>query len=384
MGTIQQRRDTEARLRHHLRQASFRPGDRLPGERELAATLGVGRTALRPVLERLAAEGALERRGQSGTYLSRRPLPAVGTGSVAVITALQAEGPLRAWLHPVISAFERTIAGSGVRPLLLNQSVLAGDPCSVQQLARTAIAEQALVAVLIHPAGTRAKITGALALLQEAGVHPLVVSSHRYGSLASYVYFDSEWGAYLATRHLLQQGHRAIGFAGGDRGRAWVEERLRGYRQALSTFEIEPQAEWESLAEAGGRPPSREDGARAAEALISLEELTGVVAVNDTVALGFWDACRQSGMRIPDRLSLVGFDNDPEAMAAGLTTVERPAAAVGEAAATVALERIAAPAGSTVSVRLRPVLIERSSVLTVGDGLEERRAPDEGFQFDPV
>ena len=374
MGTERQRQQTEARLRSHLRQASYRPGDRLPGERELAAALGVGRTALRPALDRLVVEGALERRGQSGTYLSRRPLPAVGAGTVALLAPLQAEGPLGAWLHPVISAFERTIASSGIRPLLLNQSPLADDPCSVQHLARTAIAERALVAVLIHPIGTRAKITGALALLQEAGVHPLIVSSHQYGSLASYVYFDSEWGAYLATRHLLQQGHRAIGFAGGDRGRVWVEERLRGYREALTTFEIEPHPEWQWLAEVGERPPGREDGARAAEALLRAEELTAVVAVNDTVALGFWEACRRSGVTIPIHLSLVGFDNDPGALAAGLTTVERPAAAVGEAAAAAALERIAAPAGNTMTVRLRPVLIERCSVLPAGEPY--RTGPD--------
>jgi hypothetical protein len=71
---------------------------------------------------------------------------------------------------------------------------------------------------------------------------------------------------------------------------------------------------------------------------------------------------------VPDQLSLVGFDNDPESLAAGLTTVERPSAAVGEAAAQVALERIAGQEGNTVSVHLRPVLIERSSVVPLAQG----------------
>src|SRR5438445_443182 len=180
VGTEQQRLQTEAQLRQLLRQPAFRPGDRLPGERELATTLGVGRTALRPVVEKLIAEGALERRAQSGTYLSRRPLPAVGTGTVAVIAPLQASGARGAWLHQVVSAFERTIAPSGIKPLLLNQSALAEDPCSVKRLAKQAIAERARVAVLIRPLGTREKIACALALLQEAGVHPLVVSSRCY------------------------------------------------------------------------------------------------------------------------------------------------------------------------------------------------------------
>jgi DNA-binding LacI/PurR family transcriptional regulator len=368
VGTEQQRLQTEAQLRQLLRQPAFRPGDRLPGERELATTLGVGRTALRPVVEKLIAEGALERRAQSGTYLCRRPLPAVGTGTVAVIAPLQASGARGAWLHQVVSAFERTIAPSGIKPLLLNQSSLAEDPCSVKRLVKQAIAERARVAVLIHPLGTREKIACALALLQEASVHPLVVSSRSYGGLASYVYFDSQWGAYLATRHLLQQGHRAIGFAGAAAGHEWVQERLRGCRQALSTLDIEPRPEWEWLAEPGERRPAPEDGAGAAQALLPVEELTAVVAVNDIVALGFWEACRQRGAGVPDQLSLVGFDNDPESLAAGLTTVERPSAAVGEAAAQVALERIAGQEGNTVSVHLRPVLIERSSVVPLAQG----------------
>jgi LacI family transcriptional regulator len=119
------------------------------------------------------------------------------------------------------------------------------------------------------------------------------------------------------------------------------------------------------------------------EALLPVEELTAVVAVNDTVALGFWEACRRSGVSIPRRLSLVGFDNDPETLAAGLTTIERPAAAVGEAAAAAALERIAAPASNTMTVRLRPVLIERSSVLPMGEGQHQprRREPTD---FNPA
>ena len=363
MASERQRPVVEARLREYLRSASFRPGERIPGERDLGAAIGAGRTALRPVLDLLVQEGALERRPQSGTYLRKRPLAPVRKGVIAIIAPIQAGGPQGAWTHQVISAIERTAAPSGIRPLILDQTPLGGHPCSVKVLAHVAAAEGALAAILIHPLGSRDKIACALALLHDAGVHPVVVSSRSYGGLSSYVYFDSEWGSYSATRCLIRMGHRAIGFAGAAAGHQWVQERLRGYRQALSTLDIDPQPDWEWLAEPGERLASQRDGRRAAAKLLRRPELTAVVAANDVIALGFREVCLARGIRIPEDISLIGFDNDPASLAAGLTTVERPSTVLGEAAARAALERIAAgPSADSVSIRLRPVLIERQSV----------------------
>jgi len=268
-------------------------------------------------------------------------------------------------MHQVVSAIERTLAPSGMTPLILDQSPSASDPCSVKALAHQAADAGAVGAILIHPLGSRCVIACALALLHNAGVHPVVVSPRSYSGLSSDVYFDSEWGAYLETRYLLQQGHRSIGFAGAAAGHEWMQSRMRGYRQALSTLEIEPHPEWEWIGEPGEKPFSAEDGARAAGALLA-HPLTAVVAANDVIALGFWDACRRAGVDVPGQLSLVGFDNDPASLLAGLTTVERPSAAVGEAAARTVLDQIAAGRlNDAITVRLRPVLIERKSVTKI-------------------
>jgi LacI family transcriptional regulator len=81
------------------------------------------------------------------------------------------------------------------------------------------------------------------------------------------------------------------------------------------------------------------------------------------VAFGVLEAARRRGLSAPQDLSVIGFDNDPQALLAGLTTVERPTEALGEAVARVALERLAAGCeAETVTVRLRPVLIERRTV----------------------
>lgn len=368
------KQQVEERLREFLREGNFRAGDRLPGERELALALGVGRTRLRPAIERLVAEGDLERRPQSGTYFHRAPLPGVCGGTVALIAPLGQPDVHGRWALQVAAAMEERLALAGVRLRRFDQWDLRDDPCSVKTLARQAMEDQVNAVVLIHPLGTREKIGCALAWLHDAGIHPILISSRSGAVLSSTVYFDSEWGAYLATRHLLQLGRRVIGFAGAATGHQWVQDRLQGYRNALGAFEIEPDPAWEWLAEPGERPASQQDGRQAADALLQVEGLSGVVAANDAVALGFWEVCRERGIAVPDQIALVGFDNDPAAAAAGLTTIERPSAAVGAAAARVALERLADQGQrDMLSVRLKPRLIERQSTGASGGAAPVRR-----------
>jgi DNA-binding LacI/PurR family transcriptional regulator len=363
--------DAAGRLRMFLREGGLRIGDKLPGERELADRLGMGRSALRPLLESLENEGVLERRPQSGTFLIRIPVPGVSGTKVALIAPFRGTGqPEDAfnvqWLYRVVSAFERTAVPAGARVLLLDQSPRIPDICSIKDLALEAVAEGVQAAILLHPFGTRAKIAHALALLHDRGVHPIVVSSRTYPGLASQVYFDSGWGAYLATRFLIQQGHRRIGFAGAPSGHEWVQDRLVGYRTALEAAEIPEEAEWVFLPEEGERLASSADGVAAWNhwrALPSPLCPTAVVAANDAVALGVLEAARQDGITVPEALSVIGFDNDPGALLAGLTTLERPTETLGETVAQVTLEQLArGPEAATVSLRLRPVLIERRSV----------------------
>ena len=375
---MRQSRDVEARLQEYLIRLSLRVGDRLPGERDLATGLGVGRAALRVALDSLEAAGVVARRPQSGTFLIALPTPPARGARIAVIAPFGHAGvPGReatdaAWLHRVVSAFERTAGAAGAVLSFHDQSGQANDPCSVKDRARAAVAEGVGAAVLIHQTGTRATISHALALLHDAGVHPVIVSARTFPGMASQVYFDSVWGAYLATRYLLNRGHERIGFVGAPAGHEWVRERQQGWASSLEAAEAHPEEQWVFLPDGGvpsERLPAESDGAEALDAFLALADSvhpTAVLAANDTVALGLLRRAAVLGITLPGRLSVVGFDNDPGALLAGLTTVERPAEALGEAAARTTLERLAAgPNAATVTHRIRPVIIERASVTTI-------------------
>lgn len=362
-------------VRNYLYALKLKAGDQIPGEREIAAALGVGRTALRPCIDFLVEEGVLERRPQSGTFLRTLPAAQMRGTTIALITPFkgtrepgrEADSP---WLYRVVSAFERVVLPSGVKLLLKDQSPFADDPCSVKDLSHQAASEGAQAVVLLHPTGPKEKVSCALALLHDSGVHPVIISARSYPGLASRIYFDSGWGAYLATRHLIQRGHTRIGFAGAPDGPEWMRERYQGYCNALEAAEITPETSLICLPPQSSvsceRLPLPRDGADALNQLWSLPESarpTAIFAASDTLALGILRAATAQGIAVPEQLSLAGFDNDPDALLAGLTTVERPTETLGEAAAHVTLERIAAgPEAATVTQRLRPVLIERATV----------------------
>ena len=363
------------KLREYLRGQKLQIGVQIPGEREIALALRVGRTALRPCIDTLVAEHILERRPQSGTFLLSLPSSQMRGTTIALIAPFSGnEGPVRqtdaAWLHRVTSAFERTVFSSGAKLIFSDQSPKASDPCSVKELAHQAIADGVQAAVLLHPTGPKEKISYALALLHDAGIHPVIVSSRTYPGLASRVYFDSGWGAYLATRYLIQKGHRRIGFAGAPEGPVWMTDRFQGFSEALAASEIplEPSSVYflDRNLPPGERQPTRKDGAEALRYFLTLsdsERPTALFAANDSIALGILRSAAIHGISVPDSLSLIGFDNDGETLSAGLTTIERPTEALGEAAARVTLERIAAgPEAATVTQRLRPILIERATV----------------------
>jgi LacI family transcriptional regulator len=137
---------------------------------------------------------------------------------------------------------------------------------------------------------------------------PSVISTNRVGALA-------------AMEYLIGLGHRRIGFIGGRPDLQSADQRLQGYLDALAQANITPD---QTLIEVGDF--STETGSLCAQRLLSLPEPpTAIFATNDQSAIGAMEAAREAGLRIPEDLSVVGFDNIPEAayINPGLTTVDQ-------------------------------------------------------------
>lgn len=150
--------------------------------------------------------------------------------------------------------------------------------------------------------------------------------------------FDYRQGALIATQHLILLGHRRIGFIGAPLDRPSRRMMLEGYREALSEAGIALNPANEMLS---GLESERvgiyeiENGSDCARAFMKMERMpTGYVCLNDMTAIGALRAFSAAGYRIPDDLSLIGFDNIPfcELTSPRLTTVEQHAYSLGRLA----------------------------------------------------
>jgi LacI family transcriptional regulator len=186
-------------------------------------------------------------------------------------------------------------------------------------------------------------------------IDPLNLPSTRVTSVGS----TNFTGGLAATRHLLDLGHRRIAYLGGPATAVCNQARTHGYRGAM---------------EAGGAPVpdayvrtgrfSYEHGIAGGAALLDLPEPpTAVFAGSDETALGVIEAARTRGLRVPEELSVVGFDDTPVARLAAppLTTVRQPLREMGAVAVRTALRLAAGERAYSHHVELATELVVRQS-----------------------
>jgi LacI family transcriptional regulator len=186
-------------------------------------------------------------------------------------------------------------------------------------------------------------------LIDHAGLDahgPSVVATNRQGAID-------------ATTYLIELGHRRIGFITGNQEMGCSRDRLVGYREALLATALPYD---EALVREGNfhSPLAYE---RTRELLALPEPPTAIFAANDVSAFGVMDAVRDAGLRIPEHISVVGFDDIPGASSANpaLTTVRQPLRDMGRTATRMLFASIEDPKRDVERIELATELIVRST-----------------------
>ncbi len=181
------------------------------------------------------------------------------------------------------------------------------------------------------------------------------------GSGVGVVRVDDVTGGRLATAHLLERGHRAIGFLSGPPGSHSGQLRLQGYRNALLEAGLVFNETWV----VGCGPVAEAGRAAALRLLTSAPELTALLCYNDLVAVGVLQACVETGRRVPLDLAVVGFDDIPLAalVTPALTTCRVPRHELGMRAVELLLNRIRTDGAEQQQqeIVLQPELVVRAS-----------------------
>jgi LacI family transcriptional regulator len=166
-------------------------------------------------------------------------------------------------------------------------------------------------------------------------------------------------GGYNATEFLIKLGHQRIGFITGSMDLGCSVDRLAGYRSALRTYHI-PESP-ELIFEGTFFQP---DGYAGASALLDLPVApTAIFASNDVMAMGVMDAVRNRGLRVPDDVSILGFDDIPQAslVRPALTTINQPLEKMGRVATQMLLDLLQNPGKKAERIELPTQLVVRES-----------------------
>lgn len=223
----------------------------------------------------------------------------------------------------VVSGIEQAASDNGYCVFLADS---LADPTREKKVVQ-AFAEQRVDGIIV----TSSRV-GALhlPLLTEMMVPIVLVNDQHPGSVAHSVLIQNEEGTRMLTQHLIELGHRRIAFIGDENGYQSDTERTGGYRKALAAAGIPSD---EALVVRGNGKP--EPALRAMNALLDLPAPpTAVCCYNDMTALGALHAIHARGLRVPDDISVVGFDDLFLASytTPPLTTIRQPMRRMGQLA----------------------------------------------------
>jgi LacI family transcriptional regulator len=258
------------------------------------------------------------------------------------------------FFSPVVRGAETAARKAGYRLLLCNSE---GDLRLEREYIEDLVAHR-VEGLLLAPAGDRSRV--ALLPLLKGGFPFVLLDRSLPDTDCDHVISDNVAGARRLVEHLIAIGHRRIAHFTESDDVSTGRDRLEGYRQALETKQI-PVSEDLIFR----TTTDRIGGYRAAQLMLHLDPLpTAIFTVNNMTALGAMQALRERGLKVPDEIGLVCFD-DVEHLAVlspFLTVVDQPGETFGSLGAQLLFERISGKAGNrSRRIVLQADLIVRQS-----------------------
>lgn len=325
---------------------------RAPNIRDVARAAGVSyQTVSRvlndsPALRPETRQRVLEAIEQLG-YRPNQAARALVTSRSSVIGVLVASRAAAYGVQTVLYEIEDAARAAGYRVAM---ATCLSDDVSVRQAVDQLIGQAVEAIVVVAP---QARVFDLLRA-QPLGIPFVMLDSERRDHAHS-VAVDQFEGARLATRHLIELGHTRILHLAGPQDWIEADARMRGYLREVADRELMV------------RPPvlgdwTAEFGYRAGRELMHRMEFTAVFCSNDQMALGLLHAFREADVRVPADISVVGFDDIPDAAHywPPLTTIRQDFAEVGRRAVEAVLAQLAGEPAPELDA-IRPQLVLRSS-----------------------
>ncbi len=328
------------------------PGERVPSEKSLADEMGVSRITTKQALNQLAQEGWVHRAQGRGTFVANRlpPTKDPGPDTYGIIVPHLRDSFVTGIVLGVESELVKTKGHLVFRSSDNGHEVTD----SLRDLQRAKVR-----GIIVWP--TPGECTNDEIVRLRLERFPIVlVDRYMRGLATDCAQSDHLRGGYLATRHLIERGHREIAFAAHHfRNTTSVEERHMGYITALKEAGLGVRNDRVWLVS----DDEERWGDEVEAALTRQPEVTALFCANDVIALRTLHHFHRRGIGVPDRIAIIGFDGiDGGADApVPLSTVRQDAKGIGRAAARLLLERAENPTEAIRHISLPVELLPRAS-----------------------
>lgn len=336
-------------LRAQIAAGELLPGAQLPSVAQMQVQYGISLSTVNQAVALLEKDGLVVREQGRGTFVAQRPTtPTVGTLGLV----LHVEPLAGAYMTELLGGIRSEAQRQNLELLWLNDEDVSD--------CRKADA----ILMYCHP-------TEAYALNPPANLPNVLLFQHNADFTC--VSTDDFNGAQIATRHLLEKGHRRIAYILSSNSDTISRQRLAGYQAALAEAGIIPDEKWVRFIAPGGVKNYRVDGEAVMRDWLQTNwrqlGCTAIMAHNDEAAIGVMKALREQGIAVPDDLSVVGFDGTElcELSTPMLTTVKVPLRELGASAVRLLAQQIGQNVVLEPQKLLLPVqLKEGESVVNLG------------------
>lgn len=315
-------------LQREIEAGRFAVQERLPSFTEMRAQFGATPTTANLVYGVLEQQGLIVREPGRGIFVAEPPRPARTLSTIGIVgNAFTEENEVPYWAY-LVQGVRKAAAQAEVEILLFNEE---------------------------HPASGWEKVDGVLVCVGADELQPVLppglacVSLINPARQVTSVMADDYDGVRLAMEHLLELGHRRIGFLLPTPQHVTYKPRLASYRAALRKAGVEPQKSWvRSLSKEGWKNCNNFGDLGRSEMKHWLEDdwhklgCTAFLTVNDEMAIGAIETLQGAGIRVPDDVSVVGFDGTQigEYFRPRLTSVKMPLRQIGERGVELLLDQI--------------------------------------------
>ncbi len=336
------------------------PGGRLPSETELMGRFSLSRTSVRQVLSELSAAGWVERQQGRGTFRVQDGRREHMESRRTMLVGVWFNWPSGPLFGPIAQGIREELAEWRYHAVFEDGGLDVG----AEARGIETLIHKALDGFIVAPSSNPDDDHRPLEQLIERTVPLVLVDRLLPGYQTDMVSTANELGAEDVVRYLVELGHRRIAFIGSG-GLSSVDDRLRGFRTAMRRMGSSVDEAWLQCDKSLGA----DCGRRAAGVLLDLpaeRRPTAIFAANDVIGETVAMVARDRGVRVPQDLSVAGFDDvvtvDREPW---LTTYAQPKRRIGQQAARLLMQRLVDPPGNAVTVLLEGNLIKRSSTAPV-------------------